>query len=104
LGHTIPDLPYGQLATGGFPIRLAPQLQVLLDGVACPPGDILYAGLTFGFSGLYQINLRLPSDAPPNPEIQLTIGEDSSPVSIRLAIQSFLPGSSRNSRPAARVQ
>jgi uncharacterized protein (TIGR03437 family) len=104
LGHTIPDLPYGQLATGGFPIRLAPQLQVLLDGVACPPGNILYAGLTFGFSGLYQINLRLPSDAPSNPEIQLNIGEDSSPGSIRLAIQPVLPGASRNAPPAGRVQ
>jgi len=40
----------------------------------------------------------LPADAPKNPEIQLSIGEDSSPGSIRLAIQSFLDGSARNGR------
>ncbi len=89
LGHTMPDVPGGQLAVAGFPIRLAQQFQVLFDGVACPPASILYAGLAPGFAGLYQINLRVPSDAPPNPEIQLTVGEDASPGSIRLAIQPF---------------
>lgn len=87
LGYTIPDIPGGQLAVAGFPIRLAPQFQVLLNGVACPPGSILYVGLAPGFAGLYQINLRLPADVPPNPEIQLSISEDASPGSIRLAIQ-----------------
>jgi len=104
LGHTMPDIPGGQLAAAAFPIQFAPQLQVLLDGVACRPGSIQYAGLAPGFAGLYQINLRLPADAPKNPEIQLSIGEDSSPGSIRLAIQSFLDGSARNGRAAARVQ
>lgn len=92
LGHTTPDIAGGQLATAPFPIRFAPQLEILLDGMACPPGSILYAGLAPGFAGLYQINLRLPPDAPPNPEIQLVIGGDSSPGFIRLAIQSFLAG------------
>lgn len=104
LGHTLPDLPDGQLATSAYPIRLAPQFQVLLDGVACPPGSILYAGLAPDFIGLYQINLKLPSDAPPNPEIQLSVDGDSSPGSIRLAIQSILPDASRNARPTPRVQ
>lgn len=104
LGHTTPDIAGGQLATAAFPIRFAPQLQILLDGIACPPGSVLYAGLSPGFAGLYQINLRLPQDAPPNPEIQLVIGEDSSPGFIRLAIQSFLAGAARNGRPARSVQ
>jgi len=103
LGHTTPDISVGQLATAAFPIQFATQLQVLLDGVACPPGSILYAGLAPGFAGLYQINLRLPSDAPPTPQIQLSIGEDSSPASIRLAIQSFLDSTGRNGRHAGRV-
>lgn len=103
LGHTTPDISVGQLATAAFPIQFATQLQVLLDGVACPPGSILYAGLAPGFAGLYQINLRLPSDAPPTPQIQLSIGEDSSPASIRLAIQSFLDSTGRNGRRAGRV-
>jgi uncharacterized protein (TIGR03437 family) len=104
LGHTAPDISGGQLAAAAFPIRLAPQLQILLDGIACPPGSILYAGLAPGFAGLYQINLHLPPDAPPNPTIQLSIGEDSSPGSIRLAIQSFLRRANRNGAPSGRVQ
>jgi len=104
LGHTTPDISGGQLASAAFPILRGAQLQVLLDGVPCPPGSILYAGLAPGFAGLYQINLQLPHDSPPNPEIQLSIGEDSSPGSIRLAIQSFLAGASRNGHPAENVQ
>jgi uncharacterized protein (TIGR03437 family) len=104
LGHTTPDTAGGHLATAAFPISFGPQLQVLLDGVPCPPGSILYAGLAPGFAGLYQINLWLPADAPPNPEIQLRIGEDSSPGSIRLPIQSFLATASRNGTSAGNVQ
>jgi len=101
---TLLHMQSGQLATAAFPIQLAPELQVLLNGIPCPPGSVLYAGTTPGFAGLYQINLRLPPDAPPNPEIQLVIGQDSSPGLIRLAIQSFLTGASRNGQPAGNVQ
>jgi uncharacterized protein (TIGR03437 family) len=87
LGRTVPDIVGGQLAIAAFPIAFAAQLQILLDGVPCPPGSVLYAGLTPGFAGLYQINLLLPPDAPPNPEIQLAIDGEISPESIRLAIQ-----------------
>ncbi|HVW07356.1 MAG TPA: IPT/TIG domain-containing protein [Bryobacteraceae bacterium] len=104
LGRTVPDSADGQLATAPLPILFASQLQVLLDGVPCPPGCLLYAGLTPGFAGLYQINLLLPADAPPNPEIQLVIGGDASPGSIRLPVQSFSAEASRNGQSAARVQ
>jgi uncharacterized protein (TIGR03437 family) len=104
LGHTTPDVSSGHLATAAFPIRFAPDLQILLDGIPCPPESLLYAGLAPGFAGLYQINLRVPPDAPPNPEIQLVLGAESSPGLIRLAIQSFLAGAARNGRPAGRVQ
>jgi uncharacterized protein (TIGR03437 family) len=87
LGRTVPDTSGGQLATSAFPILYAAQLQVLLDGVPCPPGSVLYAGLAPGFAGLYQINLVLPPDAPPTPEIRLAIGAETSPGSVRLAIQ-----------------
>jgi uncharacterized protein (TIGR03437 family) len=87
LGRTKPDTTSGQLATSAFPIYYLSQLQILLNGVACPPGNVLYAGLAPGFAGLYQINLRLPGDVGANPQIQVSIGPQISPSFIRLAVQ-----------------
>lgn len=87
LGRTAPDATQGQLATEAFPIYYASQLQVLLNGTPCPPGSVLYAGLTPGFVGLYQINLVLPLDVAANPQIQVAIGAQMSPLAIQLAVQ-----------------
>jgi len=87
LGRTSPDTTSGQLATAAFPIYYFSQLQILLNGVACPPGSILYAGLSPGFAGLYQINLQLPADVSANPQIQVAIGAQISPASIQLLVQ-----------------
>ena len=35
--------------------------------------DILFAGLTPGFTGLYQINLRVPEGAPAGADVPLVI-------------------------------
>jgi uncharacterized protein (TIGR03437 family) len=87
LGLTSPGTVTGQLVTAAASILYKSQLQVLLDGVAIPASGILYAGLTPGFAGLYQINLQLPTGLSPNPEIQLAIGAQISPASIQLALQ-----------------
>lgn len=80
LGKTSPDTTSGRLATAAASIVSLSQMQVLLNGTPTAPGSILYAGLTPGFSGLYQINLRLPSVLPPNPRIQVAIGLQVSPA------------------------
>ena len=87
LGRTAPDTVAGQLATEAFPIYYASQLQILFNGIPCPPGSVLYAGLTPGFAGLYQINLVLPLNLTANPQIQVAIGAQISPQSIQLAVQ-----------------
>ncbi len=87
LGRTAPDTVAGQLATEAFPIYYASQFQVLFNGTACPPGNVLYAGLTPGFAGLYQINLVLPANLTANPQIQIAVGAQISPLSIQLAVQ-----------------
>ena len=37
------------------------------------PGDVIYSGLTPGFVGLYQINVRVPGSAPKGLQVPLTI-------------------------------
>jgi uncharacterized protein (TIGR03437 family) len=60
---------------------------VLLNGNAIDPRTIAYAGLTPGFAGLYQVNFFLPGNCPPNPQIQLAIGQQVSATGIMLAVQ-----------------
>jgi uncharacterized protein (TIGR03437 family) len=87
LGRTSPDIASGQVVSVATSIRLAAELQILLNGSPCPAGSVLYAGLAPGFVGLYQINLRLPENLPSNPEIQVAIGSQISPASVQLPVQ-----------------
>ena len=50
------------------------------------PGDLLFAGLTPGFVGLYQLNVRVPIGAPLGPEVPLEVsaGDQSSKVRVRI--------------------
>jgi uncharacterized protein (TIGR03437 family) len=49
----------------------ARDFQVLLNGVAVDRSRVLYVGVTPGYAGLYQVNLRLPDDVPQNPEVRV---------------------------------
>jgi uncharacterized protein (TIGR03437 family) len=87
LGRTSPDLSSGYIVQSAAPILYLSELQILLNGVPCPPQSILYAGVTPGFAGLYQINLQLPLTLAPNPQIQMLIGTQTSPSAIQLQTQ-----------------
>jgi uncharacterized protein (TIGR03437 family) len=87
LGRVAPDTTQGRIASSAASITAASQLQVLLAGTACPPGNILYAGLAPGFAGLYQVNLIVPPLTPPNPEIRISVGAQISPPGLTLAAQ-----------------
>ena len=87
LGRTTPDSSSGRIAAFAAPIQAAAQLQVLLNGKPAPPGSVSYAGLAPGFAGLYQINFIVPAGLPPNPEIRLAIGAQTSPPLIQLPVQ-----------------
>ena len=84
LGHTAPSTQSGRLVQQAAWISSLASLQILLDGTAVPSQNILYAGLTPSFAGLYQINLRLPDAFSPNPVIQIVVGSDSSPTTVQL--------------------
>ena len=87
LGRTSPDIESGEVATVAMSILYASQLRILLNGSACPASSVLYAGIAPDFVGLYQINLQLPANLPPNPEIQIAIGTQLSPAGAQLSLQ-----------------
>ncbi len=58
------------------------EFQVLVNGDSMP--GIYYAGVTPGFSGLYQVNYTLPEGVPVNPEIRVSARGDRSREGTRL--------------------
>jgi len=84
LGRTSPDILTGELVTRAATLLYISQLQVLFNGVPSDPRNIYYAGVTPGFAGLYQINIRLPSPLPSNPSVQIGMGAQVSPAGLYL--------------------
>lgn len=77
-GMTEPAFQAGEL-----PDRVAAvvgPVKVTVGGVELGPGDLLYAGLSPGLAGVYQVNLRLPGDLPDGDlPVVVRVGAFSSP-------------------------
>jgi uncharacterized protein (TIGR03437 family) len=86
LGRTTPSLMPGQLALQATSIARLPQFRVQIEGRLVEAENILYAGLSPGFAGLYQINLRLPPDTPANPEVRMGFDNITSQPGTRLRV------------------
>ena len=84
LGRTAPDLYNGEVAVRAMPAVHWADLSVLVGGSAITGWRIYYAGVTPGYAGLYQINVKLPDDMAPNPEVRFAIGARLSPPSTYL--------------------
>jgi uncharacterized protein (TIGR03437 family) len=84
LGPTEPEAVYGVLPTRAAPIKRIAEFQVFLNDEVIDASRILYAGVTPGYAGLYQVNLRLPDKLDENPRIRLAIGPRESPPGVRL--------------------
>ena len=87
LGQTAPAAIPNEIPQIAASITDRADFRVLLNGLDIDPRLILYAGVTPGFGGLFQINLQLPPDAPPNPQIQIGYGAQLSPAGIILPLQ-----------------
>jgi uncharacterized protein (TIGR03437 family) len=87
LGEVVPPLAAGEIPRGAASLKRLSEFAVFLDGLAVEASNILYAGVTPGFAGLYQINLRLPATTGRNPEVRLAVGEECSPPGVRLAVE-----------------
>ncbi len=86
LGAVTPPAAYGAIPTQAAALQQIDKFDVLLDGEPVPPERIGYAGLAPGWGGLYQVNVRLPEDTGPNPEVRLTAGDQASPVALRIPV------------------
>jgi uncharacterized protein (TIGR03437 family) len=54
---------------------------VMLGAVALNPEDVLYAGVSPGIAGLYQVNIRVPGNVPDgNQPLALTLGNFKTPA------------------------
>ncbi len=78
-GNTNPQFAAGELPGGAGDVTGS--LGVMLAGAPVSSADILYAGVSPGFAGLYQLNLRIPMGTPSgNQSVILTISGQGSPA------------------------
>jgi uncharacterized protein (TIGR03437 family) len=87
LGRTNPRQLDGVIPRAAAPIVLRDRLRILLDGEILPDKNLEYAGITPGYPGLYQINLRLPNViAKKDPELRALLDEQSSQTAVSLQV------------------
>jgi len=87
LGAVTPATTSGELAMYASSIVNSSNLKVIINGTVLNSSAILYAGLTPGSAGLYQINLVLPSNSGTNPEVQISAGDQVSTAGCKLAVR-----------------
>lgn len=85
LGLTHPNPSPGEIPLYPGLMAQLSALRVSVGGVELRSDDIQYAGLTPGFAGLYQINLRLPEGLGPDPELRAGVAGQASPAGLKLA-------------------
>jgi len=87
LGDTEPPEIVGQISMVPAQMQRLRDLRVVVGERTLDSGSTAYAGVTPGSPGLYQVNVRLPKQIAANPEIRLTIGDQSSPANMKLPVR-----------------
>jgi uncharacterized protein (TIGR03437 family) len=87
LGKAVKNPATGELPPYLSEIANLSGLKVSFDGTVVDPSRIIYAGITPGSAGLYQINLALPADIGSGPEIRVAVGSVSTPAGLKLAVK-----------------
>jgi uncharacterized protein (TIGR03437 family) len=86
LGQTTPPIGYAEVPARATPIADTADFQVLLNGAPLASQYIAYAGVSPGFGGLYQINLKLPASVSGGSEIRISQAGLTSPPGLTLPI------------------
>jgi uncharacterized protein (TIGR03437 family) len=84
-GQTVPNIGIGAIPQAAA--RVVASVTVLLNGTPVDAREILYAGITPGSAGLYQINLTLPDAPGTDPEIRVAMGAQTSRAGLLLAVR-----------------
>jgi uncharacterized protein (TIGR03437 family) len=87
LGIADRNLPDGQLPTMAYPIQRSGEFRVRIGGTLLASSSVYYVGVTPGFAGLYQINLKLPDTIDQNPEIRVGFDDQMSPANVLLPVK-----------------
>jgi uncharacterized protein (TIGR03437 family) len=85
LGAVSPVVPDGQPAGSNPTSNTVNPVTVTIGGVSAP---VLFAGLSPGFAGLYQVNVQMPAGiASGNQPVVLTEAGQQSPATVTMAVQ-----------------
>jgi uncharacterized protein (TIGR03437 family) len=87
LGQTTPSLISGVVPLEIAFIQRRSELRITINGEAVPSENILYSGISPGWAGLYQINLRLPDAVDKDPEIRIELGGRITPEGLRIPLE-----------------
>lgn len=89
LGITHPNPLPGEIPIYPGLIDRLESLRVTVGTAVLSPERILYAGITPGWAGLYQINMRLPDILESNPELKAAVADQKGASGLKLATGSF---------------